>query len=767
MSTDLSAIQVTALHGLIQDTGIAPPDIAAALAEYSKYAAIQSYYIIESHLAGALSTISISSIDGTAGELTVASGTYLKGQSLKVVGTSGGTGSGLSDGVTYYVLNDVTGTSIQITDTYQNAINGIAALVTVAGTVTVAVFETKSGAPIPELVTIANTLAGDDLTLVFSITYTTSYDVTGLSWLTNDFIQVDINGVVKTPGVHYNFNSNFSSITFVTAPATGETVTIKIRPRKIFHTLAKGFPMALGSTPQQFTSTWGTGNLFHRAHARTSGWFNNDGCKTFANVLGQAQGYASQTRSVMKSAALAEFGTGGPAAGATGGFSKIAGNDSTDLSVVGAGFAKAAGLINLQNPWASFSAALVIQEAIRNNAEKTGNLHVTVLGKTFVDPATQQPRLIDTGFIAELLEQAQNQQKVLRDTATDQALADLIDRNSDSADVASIQQLLGVQATGISRFSDLLNPATTLGSDAASAAGLIQKTTQNTNLIQGLALNLKKFCKVKPNTKAKTLGENLQQMQNIPGAELNALTQPTTQPQMNTLLGILGTGSADHGSMKAEDCMGHTNYNQVLTESVKVLKNFHSETNPVGDMATIVTQMNTLRDKIETGDTTDWDVALVSAKNAIDPAADLVAAQASVLNLEPQIRLYNRMAETHNTSEFLETTVPYYVQSGGLNTVLGFVANLPGYGKNTDGFTAQELIENCCTNTITGQAIIAAMREGRNVQALENSDLGTDTGSEAARAVSVPETGVGLIGGGAWPTPVDPYANLPRSSTGF
>lgn len=765
MSTDLSAIQVTALHGLIQNTGIAPPDIAQALAEYVKYAAIQSYYILESHLTSSPATsISISSIDGTEGQLTVASGTYIKGQSLKVVGVSGGTGTGLTDGVTYYVLNDATGTSIQITNSYQNALAGVAGLVTGTGTVTVAVFETKTGAPVPALVTIANTLSGDDVTKTFSITYTTSYTVTALAWLTNDFLQVDINGTVKIPGVHYNFSSDFSSITFVSAPASGDTVTIKILPRKIFYTLAKDFPMALGSTPQQFNSVWGDGNLIRRAHARTSGWFNNDGCKTFANVLGQAQGYASQTRSVMKSAALAEFGTGGPAAGATGGFSKIAGNDSSDLAVVGTGFQKAAGLINLQNPWASFSAALVIQEAIKRNAEKTGNLHVTVLGKTFVDPATQKPRLIDSSFIAELLDQAQAQQKVLRDTVTDRALADLIDQNSDSADVASIQQLLGIQASGLTRFSQLLDPVTTLGTGAVDQ---IKETTQNTNLIQGLAINLKKFCRIKASADARSLGENLQQMQNIPGTELNALTQPTTQAQMNTLLSILGTGSGQHGAQKAEDCLGHTNYNEVMTEAVKVLQNFHAGSVATGSMATIVSEMNTLRNKIETGTTSNWDAALVSAKNTIDPAAVLIAAQTSALNLAPKVLLYNRMAETHNTSEFLENNVPYYVQSGGLNTVLSFVSNLPGYGKNTDGFTAQELIENCCTNTVTGQAIVAAMREGRNVQALENSNLSSDTGSEAARAVPVPETGVGLIGGGAWPAPVDPYANLPRSSTGL
>jgi hypothetical protein len=135
--------------------------------------------------------------------------------------------------------------------------------------------------------------------------------------------------------------------------------------------------------------------------------------------------------------------------------------------------------------------------------------------------------------------------------------------------------------------------------------------------------------------------------------------------------------------------------------------------------------------------------------------------------LSDKIKLYNRVAETHNMSYWLNANVPYYVQGGGVNTVIAFVTNLPNYGKNTDDFSAQQLIEDCADSSVTGQAIVAAMREGKNVQALELGGVGSDTGSESARSVPVPETGVGLVGGGAWPAPSDPYASLPRSSTGF
>jgi hypothetical protein len=765
MPTDFSGIQVTALHGLLQNTGIAAPNISTQLSEYVKYAAIQSYYLMVSNLTSSpLTGISVSSINGVAGEVTVASGTYLQGQSLKLTGVVGGTGSGLVSGTTYYVLAAVTGTSIQLTNSYSNAINGVAGLTTVAGTVTGATFETRTGAPVTEKVTIANTIPGDDVTKVFTPTYTTSYTVTGLTWLTNDFIQVDINGTVKTPGVHYSFNGNFSQITFVTAPTSSETVTIKILPRKIFYSLCKDFPMAVGSTPQQFISYWGDGELIRRAYARTSGWFNSDGCKTFANVLGQAQGYASQTGSVLKSASVGDFGTGGPAAGATGGLTKIAGNSSTDLATVGVGFNKASALINLQSPYASFSACQVLNELIKNNAEKVGNLHVIVLGKTFTDPATQKVQTIDGAFVADQIKQAQTNKIMLKDTITDKAIRDLIDRSADSADIASIQQFLKVTATGVTKFSQLLDPATTVG---ATALNLIQTTTTETDAILGLAKNLAKFVKVNAGADARTLGSGMQQMQNIPGSDLNALTKPTTEAQMNTLLTTLGTGSGAHGRLKAEDCLGQTNYNLTMAEAVNVLKKFHTGTVAVGDMATIVSEFNTIREKIQSGTTTDWDVSLVTAKTNTETLALQLAIQCTILKLSDKIKLYNRVAETHNMSYWLNANVPYYVQGGGVNTVIAFVTNLPNYGKNTDDFSAQQLIEDCADSSVTGQAIVAAMREGKNVQALELGGVGSDTGSESARAVPVPETGVGLVGGGAWPAPSDPYASLPRSSTGF
>jgi len=82
-------------------------------------------------------TISSVTISGFTGQLTVTSGNYIVGQALTVSGTFGGSGSisGYSNPTTYYIMAGGTSvTSIQITNTYENAIAGIAALTTTGGT---------------------------------------------------------------------------------------------------------------------------------------------------------------------------------------------------------------------------------------------------------------------------------------------------------------------------------------------------------------------------------------------------------------------------------------------------------------------------------------------------------------------------------------------------------------------------------------------------------------------------------------------------------
>ena len=70
----------------------------------------------------------------------------------------------------------------------------------------------------------------------------------------------------------------------------------------------------------------------------------------------------------------------------------------------------------------------------------------------------------------------------------------------------------------------------------------------------------------------------------------------------------------------------------------------------------------------------------------------------------------------------------FTLQSGDKNSVYAFVQNLPRYGLLTANNDAVEFLENLAdTTTLGGQAIVGAMREGRNNQRLNSAQIGQDT----------------------------------------
>ena len=72
-----------------------------------------------------------------------------------------------------------------------------------------------------------------------------------------------------------------------------------------------------------------------------------------------------------------------------------------------------------------------------------------------------------------------------------------------------------------------------------------------------------------------------------------------------------------------------------------------------------------------------------------------------------------------------ETGIDYFtLQPGDKNSVYAFVQNLPRYAQLTANGDAVEFLENLAdTTTLGGQALIGAMREGRNTQRLESAGL--------------------------------------------
>jgi len=103
---------------------------------FGTLATATQYYVKAITAGGTIASVAIS---GLAGQLTVTSGNYLVGQPLTISGTAGGIGGivGYANPTTYYIMTGGDSvTSIQITDTYENAIAGIAALTSTSGTPT-------------------------------------------------------------------------------------------------------------------------------------------------------------------------------------------------------------------------------------------------------------------------------------------------------------------------------------------------------------------------------------------------------------------------------------------------------------------------------------------------------------------------------------------------------------------------------------------------------------------------------------------------------
>jgi hypothetical protein len=736
MPTDLTGIQVTALQGLIQNSGMEAPDISDLKPQYESLAAITPY---KTTLVSAItSSVSIASVHGYD------------------------PGSGTTDwnsGTAY------TGTE---TVRYNKKIY----LSIAAGT-----------NQNPETSTGYWSVQTNIAYTVFSL----SYSVPLPTWFDSRVYTLTVNGTPISAGVDYTLSADHTTLVMVNPPLSTDTVSVNLLPRQIFRLLCEDFPVAVGAVPQAFTQYLGNGSLVDISYDRTSALFPaGAGVRLFANVLNQAQAYAQLSHRILHSTARASFGSAhNAAAGATGGFSLLAGNTDPGLHLVGQALVNSGLLINLQEPWVSFSAAGVLDYLIRKQISYVGNIHIKVLGQQITDPGTGQPVTVDFDLVQRILNDGGVDQPVAQ-SPLDQTLVQLISQQLDTSDVAAVQQVLQIPAgiAGIHTFADLLRIELYWGDSTRSdtPAGLALTNTGFNSLIQAISHTIVQQCRIAAQATAPRLGQALQQMQSVPGDQLNALVQPSTQAQYQSLLNTLGTGSAQSGAVTCADVLGETNYRQVLGNVLQVLQPFQSPggaASPV--LNSIILNLQAVSDASNgTGGATvgsvtlsdgstgylGWHTLLIQVKNLTDTAARVLRDQTQVSGLDQLLKPYNILAQTHNTSVLVYSQAPIYSVTGDFFTVVNFVSQLPALGQNTDGFNAQTLIENCCIPTnVTGQAVVAALREARNADLLAQCQLGTDAGSEAAIALPIPDSAPGLIGGGIWPQ--DSFKNLPSSGSGI
>ena len=737
MSTDLTGIQTVALHGLFEDQGMSAPDITALWATYeTKGGVLARKSVVASAITASSTIATFSGFDPTSGGSGTANwssvATYTAGQYVRY------------GNLMYLCI---------LTNSNKNPQTGVS-------------FWT------PQNITPYT---------VFS----PSYSITIPSWFETGVYTVKLNGVTQTLGSDFAFTAGYSAITFTTPLLSTDSVVISVLPREIFYRLCEEFPAAIGVVPQAFNSNLGNGMLIDLTYPRTAALFPSVGVRKFAKMLAQAQAWSAESASVVTSAAQSSFGSAGnPAAGATGGFSKLAGNSETNFKTVGAAFKKSGDLINVQKPWLSFSALGILNTLYQESSLWVGNLLVKVIGKTFLDPSTNQSVVISNSWIQTTLA-ASSADSPLRDTVTDQALAQFISQQLDSGDVNAIKNALS-STVDAKVFTDLVDYTKIWGDPqlSSSASGTVLTTTGYNSLVTAFINVFASDFKFQPETKSSQLGESLLALQAVTGSELNALTKPTTQDQYNSLLDHYGKGSGKNGVITCSDALGATNYKTVLQQTIDALSLLSSS-----QLAKINTDMsavwyascgysdppnNTVPATVSTvvlsdgsSGYADWTALMLKVKTLSNQACNYLVTQLVNTGKDNLLSPYNALAETHNTSVHIYATAPFVSSTGDKSSVVNFVTQLPSLGKNSTEFTAQDFIENCCEDNVTGQAIIGAMREAKNAELLAQSAIGTDANSSSESPLPVSESAPGLVGGGIWPAPVDPFASKPSSSTGF
>jgi hypothetical protein len=113
-------------------------------------------------------------------------------------------------------------------------------------------------------------------------------------------------------------------------------------------------------------------------------------------------------------------------------------------------------------------------------------------------------------------------------------------------------------------------------------------------------------------------------------------------------------------------------------------------------------------------------------------------AQSSILNSD-----FNSMAAklvSENTNLALASIDIPNLGTSGRGPIMSFVQSLPGYGTNTEADGPAQFIETVADlATQGGQAIVACLREGRNLLVLNGVGIGQDTAIPSEYAGVIPQ----------------------------
>jgi len=256
---------------------------------------------------------------------------------------------------------------------------------------------------------------------------------------------------------------------------------------------------------------------------------------------------------------------------------------------------------------------------------------------------------------------------------------------------------------------------------------------------------------------------------------INALTTPVPQSVLDFYSEIFATGSGPEGTLVLGDVIGAAagiGYTDIIVNTISILNSSVGDAN-LSNLTVVYQRMNTtiaggFGDAI-TGPvtipagpaagvynaTTDgMGIIITTAAHAAFSVGLIPNAQTfvnSFVSANPNTantltsgwvnmatKLVSEQNNIANASIVIEDLI-----SGQRDVVLGFAENLPSYGLDTavDG-TAQYLDQVANRSTLGGQAIVGALRQGRNVAVLDAAGVGTNLEIPNTLAVPAPQANI-------------------------
>ena len=225
-----------------------------------------------------------------------------------------------------------------------------------------------------------------------------------------------------------------------------------------------------------------------------------------------------------------------------------------------------------------------------------------------------------------------------------------------------------------------------------------------------------------------TLGCGLSTMADLP--LIQTQTTPVDPSVAAYFSNTVATGTGPDGTITTCDVIGlaidHDNFDTRLTTVADV---FDGLGTGLDDLSQIYTNM--------LGSANDAAMIsyIASANAEITSIGSVYPDQVAIMNTN-----WVYMANLMNLSAkyTTEATIDYFTLSAGDKiSTMSFVQNLPQYGNQTDACGPAAFLNSLAnTTTLTGQAIVGAMREGKNNQCLGEARLNLNTNPSATLAVT-------------------------------